>query len=228
MGMKDHRLIERLREADPATPERLAAASYDAVEMRRRILSQGVDELAVRRRVRRHRVGVVAAAAFVTAALLVPLILLLPLGGDANRVGGGVSPTVSPTESPTESPTTTTSPSFEPVPTEEPGGGRPDPIEVTEPIRGTTVTSPVTITGTADVFEATVSIRILDETGNVIADTFTTATCGTGCRGDYSERVKFTVDREQPGTIEVFEVSAKDGSMINVVRIPVTLVPRSS
>jgi hypothetical protein len=94
MGMKDHRLIERLREADPATPERLAAASYDAVEMRRRILSQGVDELAVRRRVRRHRVGVVAAAAFVTAALLVPLILLLPLGDDANRVGGGVSPTV--------------------------------------------------------------------------------------------------------------------------------------
>jgi hypothetical protein len=102
------------------------------------------------------------------------------------------------------------------------------PIEVTEPTRGTTVTSPVTITGTAHVFEATVSIRILDEAGNVIADSFTTATCGTGCRGDYTERVKFTVDREQPGTIEVFEVSAKDGSMINAVRIPVTLVPRSS
>ena len=96
------------------------------------------------------------------------------------------------------------------------------------PARGVTVTSPVTISGTTDVFEATVSIRILDETGNVIADTFATATCGTGCRGDYSDRVRFAVDTEQPGTIEVFEVSAEDGSMIDVVRIPVTLLPRSS
>jgi hypothetical protein len=219
--MKDDGLIERLREVDPATPERLAAASRDAVETRRRILSHEVDELAVRRRVRRHRVGVAAAAALVTAALLVPLILLLPLGGDDTR-------TVGSTGSATVSPTPTPSGSAQPVQTGEPGGGQLDPIEVIEPARGTTVTSPVTITGTADVYEATVSIRITDETGNVIADTFTTATCGTGCRGDYSERVKFSVDREQPGTIEVFEMSAEDGSMINVVRIPVTLVPRSS
>jgi hypothetical protein len=219
--MKDDRLIDRLREVDPATPERLAVASRDTDDLRRRILAQEVDELAVRRRARRHRIGVVAVAAIVTAALLVPLILLLPLGdGDDGKVGSTGSPTVTPT--------TTMSPSPEPTRTGEPGGGRPDPIEVTEPADGVTVTSPVTISGTADVFEATVSIRILDETGNVIADTFATATCGTGCRGDYSDRVRFAVDTEQPGTIEVFEVSAEDGSMINMVRIPVTLLPRSS
>jgi hypothetical protein len=214
--MKDDGLIERLREVDPATPERLAAASRDAVETRRRILSHEVDELAVRRRVRRHRVGVAAAAALVTAALLVPLILLLPLGGDDTTVGGTVSPTVQPTVSPTPSPGSTT--------TVDPDAL--DPIEVTEPAEGATVTSPVTIAGTADLFEGTVSIRIVDETGNVIADTFTTATCGSGCRGDYSERVKFAVDAEQPGVIEVFESSAEDGSMINVVSIPVTLLPQ--
>ena len=219
--MKDDRLIERLRDVDPATPERRAAASRDTDEMRRQILSHEVDELAVRRRVRRHRVGVAAAAALVTAALLVPLILLLPLGGDDDVMVGT-------TGSPTAAPTTTTSPAPEPTPTGEPGGGRPDPIEVTEPAVGATVTSPVTISGTADVFEATVSIRILDERGDVIADTFATATCGTGCRGDYEESVRFAVDTEQPGTIEVFESSAEDGSMINVVRIPVTLLPRSS
>jgi len=37
--------------------------------------------------------------------------------------------------------------------------------------------------------------------------------------------VPFSVNTAQPGVIQVFEVSAKDGSMINTVRIPVTLAP---
>ena len=61
--------------------------------------------------------------------------------------------------------------------------------------------------------------------GNEIAHTFTQATCGTGCRGDYSTAVSYDVGSEQQGTIEVFETSAKDGSRINVVDIPVTLSP---
>ena len=98
-------------------------------------------------------------------------------------------------------------------------------ILVESPIIGARVSSPVTVSGTANVFEATVSLRILDENGNEIARTFTTATCGTGCRGDYSVSIPFNVDRQQRGTIEVFESSAKDGSPINLVRIPVTLMP---
>lgn len=98
-------------------------------------------------------------------------------------------------------------------------------ILVESPIIGAKVSSPVTISGTANVFEATVSLRILDENGHEIARTFTTATCGTGCRGDYSVSVPFNVDHQQQGTIEVFESSAKDGSPINVVSIPVILMP---
>ncbi|HXF37359.1 MAG TPA: Gmad2 immunoglobulin-like domain-containing protein [Actinomycetota bacterium] len=97
-------------------------------------------------------------------------------------------------------------------------------ILVEEPAIGDRVTSPVTIAGTADVFEATVSIGILDANGNEIVRTFTTATCGTGCRGDYQERVEFSVPRTQPGTIVVYESSAEDGSPLHVVEIPVTLV----
>jgi Immunoglobulin-like domain of bacterial spore germination/Sporulation and spore germination len=96
-------------------------------------------------------------------------------------------------------------------------------ILVESPVIGQRVSSPVTVSGTANVFEATVSLRILDENGNEVANTFTTATCGTGCRGDYSVSVPFSVDHEQPGTVEVYESSAKDGSRINVVDIPVTL-----
>lgn len=98
-------------------------------------------------------------------------------------------------------------------------------ILVESPVIGQKVANPVTVSGTANVFEATVSLRILDEDGKSIADTFTTATCGTGCRGDYSVSVAYSVDHEQRGTVEVYESSAKDGSAINVVDIPVTLTP---
>jgi Immunoglobulin-like domain of bacterial spore germination len=50
-----------------------------------------------------------------------------------------------------------------------------------------------------------------------------TATCGTGCRGDYSTTVPYRLAGEQPGTVEVYEASIKDGSRINAVDIPVIL-----
>jgi hypothetical protein len=96
-------------------------------------------------------------------------------------------------------------------------------ILVESPLIGAQVGSPVTISGTADVFEATVSIRVLDEDGNAIVTTFTNATCGTGCRGDYSASVRYEVDHDQAGTVMVFEASAMDGSPQNVVSIPVVL-----
>jgi len=98
-------------------------------------------------------------------------------------------------------------------------------IAVALPQSGMLVRSPVTITGSADVFEATVNIRVLDANGEVIAESFAMATCGTGCRGDFSTQIDVPIGTEQPGTIQVFEYSAKDGSMIDTVEIPVTLVP---
>lgn len=96
-------------------------------------------------------------------------------------------------------------------------------ITVESPVIGRRVSSPITVSGTANVFEATVSIRILDEDGTKIAESFDTATCGTGCRGDYSDKVPYEVDHDQPGTVMVFESSAQDGSPIHVQKIPVTL-----
>ena len=98
-------------------------------------------------------------------------------------------------------------------------------IVVESPVIGETVSSPVTVSGMATVFEGVVSLRILDENRNEIAKTFTMASCFTGCPGDYSTSVKYTVGHEQPGIVEVYEVSAKDGSAINVQDIPVILKP---
>jgi hypothetical protein len=90
---------------------------------------------------------------------------------------------------------------------------------------GERVSSPITISGTADVFEAVVSIAILDEHRRTVASSFTMATCGTGCRGSYTTDVRYDVGTRQPGTIRVYEVSAKDGSPLHVVEIPVILTP---
>ena len=50
---------------------------------------------------------------------------------------------------------------------------------------GDLVAGPIVVKGTANVFEANVSIEVVSGNGKVLARTFTTATCGTGCRGRY-------------------------------------------
>jgi len=100
-------------------------------------------------------------------------------------------------------------------------------IVVTSPRIGQHVTSPVTVAGDANVFEATVSMRILNASGALVGRGFTTATCGTGCRGTYSMTLRYTSVTEQAGTVQVFEVSAKDGSLLHLVNIPVTLAASS-
>src|SRR5438874_1545359 len=96
------------------------------------------------------------------------------------------------------------------------------PIVVLNPVIGQRVASPVAVSGTADVFEAVVSLRVLDASGAEIAAKFTTASCGTGCRGDYATTVPYRSDHDQPGTVEVYEVSMRDGSRVHVVDVPVT------
>jgi hypothetical protein len=98
-------------------------------------------------------------------------------------------------------------------------------IVVTSPMPGDIVSTPVTIEGAANVFEGNVRIRIFDAINNQIVDTFTTATCGSGCEGTFSVAVDFSVAEEQQGEIVVFEEDAETGKPRNSVRIPVTLLP---
>ena len=100
------------------------------------------------------------------------------------------------------------------------------PIAVAKPMDGESVSSPVTVAGTANVFEANVTVEILDASGKVVGKTFTTASCGTGCRGTFSVPVKFKVGSEQRGTIVVHDDDAAGtGKPPHSVRIPVTLTP---
>jgi len=99
-------------------------------------------------------------------------------------------------------------------------------IAVDKPADGEQVTSPVQVSGSANVFEANVTVKVLDENGHLVGKTFTTATCGTGCRGTYAVPVKFNVAHEQPGTIVVSDDDAAGtGTPPHQVRIKVVLLP---
>jgi germination protein M len=96
-------------------------------------------------------------------------------------------------------------------------------ILVESPTPGSVVTSPVRVRGTANTFEATLNLRLLDGSGKVLYDNFTTATSGSGTRGTFEQTIPFTISKDGPGTLVAYEHSAADGSEINVVRIPVEL-----
>jgi hypothetical protein len=97
------------------------------------------------------------------------------------------------------------------------------PVVVLDPVIGQRVTSPITVTGTADVFEATVNVRLLDADGQQIATAFTTASCGSGCRGDFRIRLPYRSGGDRAATVEAFWVSPRDGSRRDVVSVPVRL-----
>jgi hypothetical protein len=85
--------------------------------------------------------------------------------------------------------------------------------------------NPMVAYGTANVFEATVSLALTDADGLIIWEGFTTATCGTGCRGEWEISIPYEVDAPQMGSLIAWESSAMDGSQTNVREHPVWLVP---
>jgi hypothetical protein len=94
-------------------------------------------------------------------------------------------------------------------------------ILVESPLPFTEVTSPLRITGTANTFEASFVVNVTDGEGLIVYDEPAMATSGTGTRGTFDITATFDVPRAGVGSVIVFELSAEDGSQINVVEIPV-------
>jgi hypothetical protein len=98
-------------------------------------------------------------------------------------------------------------------------------IVVESPAPGQEIESGFKVTGSANVFEANVLYELVGG-DHVFDEGFTTATCGTGCRGDFSFRLRFDVDRPLDATLVVFDSDAAGiGQPPHEVRIPVTLMP---
>ena len=92
-------------------------------------------------------------------------------------------------------------------------------IWLTAPLEGASVSSPLTVRGTASIFEATVDYRLKDSSGKVLVEGYVMAAGGAPDRGDFEAVLKYTAPAGEKLTLEVFEASAKDGSPINVVTV---------
>ena len=93
-------------------------------------------------------------------------------------------------------------------------------IWVTHPTPNQVANVPLLIKGSARVFEGAVSARLLDEKGNILAKSNATAAAGAPERGNFEMSIKFTPPAEGHGVLEVYWASPKDGSMLDVVSIP--------
>lgn len=96
-------------------------------------------------------------------------------------------------------------------------------ILVERPALGETVSSPVRVSGTASVFEATLHVRLVGPGGEEIRDEVVTASEGAPGRGTFSVEIPFSASG--PGTVEAYTLSAADGSEQHGVQVPVTLAP---
>lgn len=97
-------------------------------------------------------------------------------------------------------------------------------ILLESPLPGDSVRSPIRLRGTANVFEATVSIDVRDANGKLLKRTFTTATSGTGTRGTFDTELALP-DREGAVRVVAYESSAEDGHPLHVVELTLQLVP---
>lgn len=108
----------------------------------------------------------------------------------------------------------TTSPS----PTSEPN------IIILSPMDGEQVINPIHVTGKARVFEATFAYRLKDTNGKLLYEGWGMTTgSSVPDYGDFDFKIGVLVGATKDLTVEVFEYSAKDGSVINLDSVKVQL-----
>lgn len=94
-------------------------------------------------------------------------------------------------------------------------------IKVDKPRAGTAVSSPLLVKGEARTFESTFQIRLKDSGGKIIKEkTATYQASDTGQFGAFGELLIFDKPETDTGTLEVFSLSAKDGTEIDKITIP--------
>ena len=98
-------------------------------------------------------------------------------------------------------------------------------IFVDRPAWGGVLANPARVTGLANTFEATFQVRIADGDGRALAQGPVMATCGTGCWGTFDVTIQYSVAAAGWGTLQVYELSAMDGSVVHRTEYPVWLTP---
>ncbi len=99
-------------------------------------------------------------------------------------------------------------------------------ILVESPGPGDTLTAPLQVRGTANTFEATLYLRVVDKSGAVLVDRFFTATSGSGTRGTFEASLPIDATAVGDAKLVAYERSAENGAEINAVTISIRLSRR--
>ncbi len=115
-------------------------------------------------------------------------------------------------------------------PTDIPRDASPSPrlISLTTPVTGTQISSPVVVTGLTTFYppEATLIGQVRDADGTLLGEApISVHSPDIGSGGPFDGVIPFTPPlwRDQDGTLEIMEVSPKDGSIVTIQRMPVRL-----
>jgi germination protein M len=97
------------------------------------------------------------------------------------------------------------------------------PIALAHPAPGLQVKGDrLVVKGEASVFEGTVGLRLRDDQGKVMAQSYATAAQGAPGRGPFSGALSFTPPAtSRAWTLDAFEVSPEDGEITYAVTVPV-------
>ncbi len=154
-----------------------------------------------------------------------PTAFVPPTVGATDTAVSGPTPTIAVTTAPPASDTPPPAgPSATPLPPDIP-----EAILILEPGQPSSVTSPVHVSGEADpTFEQNLVVQITDEFGAVLTTVPTTIQAGAPDRGPFAVDVDFSVGTDQPGRISVFSTSARDGGLIHLASVEVTLLASGS
>lgn len=154
-----------------------------------------------------------------------------PEGPPKPTQSGISTPRSTPTQMLTVTPTASATASVPISPTVTPSGTPTPPLDtpnmvINSPIPGAQIRSPVQVAGLARVFEGTVEIVIRDGQGKEIGRGIAAASAGAPQRGQFSLALLFSPPKAQePGSIEAFSRNPRDGSVDNLVSVPVILMP---
>jgi len=104
-----------------------------------------------------------------------------------------------------------------------PGGER---LQINAPTLLAIVSSPITVSGVGQATQHNqLGLRVRDQAGTEIGTGSASVTGALGARGPFSGTVSYTLSGgSQPGRVEVFDTSSRDGNLVHLSTVEVTLM----
>ncbi len=102
---------------------------------------------------------------------------------------------------------------------------RPERLQIDSPLNLSAVTSPISVSGVGQAVQHNqLGLRVRDQSGAEIGVGSASVTGSLGQRGPFSGSVSYTLSGgSQPGRLEVFDTSPRDGGLIHLSSVELTL-----